>query len=230
MHPQSPLLTTGGTLLKKSDDLDVLGVTSRFRAAPHRLGILRKSWRMFYDKSLLSRCFLLRCFASWQMPVFEYCSTVWCSAADTHFKLLDHAVSGALFLLTGGVFESDIAPRRSVAVLGMLYKIRCNRCTLLMVLYPVHRLNDALVCASAGYTRCSGRTSVNLSTALLLNLTVPQTFIPLSMSLWNYLSNPVFDVVGLRVSRAWPMFFCWPTLLYPYYGLLLFFPFSSLRL
>ena len=43
-------------------------------------------------------------------------------------------VSGARFL-TGGVFECDIAHRRSVAVLCMLYKIRCNQ---------MHPLNDAL--------------------------------------------------------------------------------------
>ena len=57
-----------------------------------------------------------------------------CPAADTHLKLLDRAVSGALFL-TGGVFECDISHRLSVAVLYMLYKIRCD---------PVHPLNGAL--------------------------------------------------------------------------------------
>ena len=66
--------------------------------------------------------------------ILEYCSVVWCSAADTHLKLLDHAVSGARFL-SGGVSECDIAHRRSVAVLCMLYKIRCN---------PVNPLNSAL--------------------------------------------------------------------------------------
>ena len=69
---------------------------------------------MFHDRSLLVRCF--RCFV---LPVFQYCSTVWCMAADTHLKLLDRVVSGARFL-TGGVFECDIAHRRSVAVLCML--------------------------------------------------------------------------------------------------------------
>ena len=68
------------------------------------------------------------------LPVLEYCSAVWRSAADTHIILLARAVSGARFL-TGGVFECDIAHRRFVAVLCMLYKIRCN---------PVHPLNDAL--------------------------------------------------------------------------------------
>ena len=37
--------------------------------------------------------------------------------------------------LAGGVFECDIAHRSSVAVLCMLYKIRCTRCTLFMSLY-----------------------------------------------------------------------------------------------
>ena len=99
------------------------------RAASQRLGILRKSWRVFHDKALLGRCF--RCFV---LPVLEYCFAVWCSAADKHLKLLDRAVSGARFL-TGGVFECDISHRRSVAVLCMLYKIRCN---------PVHALYGAL--------------------------------------------------------------------------------------
>ena len=89
-------------------------------------------------------------------------SAVWCSAADTHLKLLDRAVSGARFL-TGGVFESAISHRWSVAVLCILYKIRCN---------PAHPLNGA----SAGYRRCSGCTSVHLCTASLQNLAVQQDF------------------------------------------------------
>ena len=56
----------------------------------------------------------------------EICSTVWCSTADTHLNLLDRVVSDARFLLTGGVLECNIAHRRSVAALCLLYKIRCN--------------------------------------------------------------------------------------------------------
>ena len=68
------------------------------------------------------------------MQVLEYYSALWCPTADMHLKLLNRAVSGAPFL-TGGVFECDIAHRRSVPVLCMLYEIRCN---------PVHHLNGAL--------------------------------------------------------------------------------------
>ena len=141
MHAQSPPLTIGGTVLMESVDLVILGVTfdSKMtfekhlrlvsRAASQRLGILRKSWRVLHDRSLLGRSF-----RGFVLPVLEYCSAVWCSAADTHLKPLDQAVSGARFL-TGGVFECDISHRRSVAVLCMLYKIRCN---------PMHPLNGAL--------------------------------------------------------------------------------------
>ena len=57
MHPQSPPLTIGGTVLKESDDPVILGVTfdskmtfqkrlrSVSRTASQRLGILRKSWK-----------------------------------------------------------------------------------------------------------------------------------------------------------------------------------------
>ena len=58
------------------------------RAAFQRLGILMKSWRIFHDRSLLGRCF-----RGFVMPVLEYCSAVWCSAADTHLKQLDRAVA-----------------------------------------------------------------------------------------------------------------------------------------
>ena len=110
MHPQSPPLIIGWTDLKESDDLVILGVTfdskisfekhlrSVSRAASQRLGILRKSWRVFHDRSLLGRYFL-----GFVLPVLEYCSAVRCSAADTHLKLLDRVVSGARFL-TGCVW------------------------------------------------------------------------------------------------------------------------------
>ena len=79
------------------------------------------------------RTLLGRCFRGFVLPVLEYCSAVWCSAADTHLKLLDRAVGGVRFL-TGGVFEYDISHRRSVAVLCMLLRSGVTRCTLLMVL------------------------------------------------------------------------------------------------
>ena len=118
----SPPLNLCRTVLKESDDLDILRVTfdtkmtfekhlrSVCRAASQRLGILKKSWPVFND-SILERCF-----RGIVPPVLEYCSVVWCSTADIHLKQLDRVVCGASSVfLTGGVFECNIGHRRSVA-------------------------------------------------------------------------------------------------------------------
>ena len=129
------------------------------------------------------------------LPDLEYCFAVWCSAADTHLRLLDRVVSGASFL-TGGVFEHDLAHRCSVAVLCMLYKIRCNPmhplCSALPVLYvPVRVTRGAVIAHRLTYMPPSCRTSQ-----------YRRTFIPLSISLWNDLSDPVFDGVVLAGFKS----------------------------
>ena len=160
------------------------------RAVSQRLGILRKSWGVFHDRSILGRCF-----RGFVLPVLQYCSAVWCSAAATHLKLLDRADSGARFR-TGSVFECDISHRRSVVVLCMLYKIRCN---------PVHPLYGALpgpyvpVRVTRGalvahqYTYAPPRCRI---------LQYSRTFIPFSVSLWNDLANLVFVSVGLAGFKS----------------------------
>ena len=122
---------------------------------------------------------------------------MWCSAADPHLKLLDRAVSGARFL-TRGVFECDIVHRLSVAVMCMLYKIRCN---------PIHQLNDAL---SGPYLPV--RVTRGALVAQRYTYHAPprcrtsqyrRTSVPLSVSLWNDLADPpVFDGVGLAGFKS----------------------------
>ena len=121
-------------MLTESADLVILLVTfdakmtfeKHFRsvssAVAQRLGVTRKSWQVFHDRSLI-----LRSFWSFALPVLENCSAVWCSAADAHFKLLGRVVRGGVSL-AGGVLECNLAHRRSVAVLSMLFKI--NSCYL----------------------------------------------------------------------------------------------------
>ena len=137
---------------------------------------------MFHDRSLLERCF-----RGFIVPVLEYCSAVWCSAADTHLKLLDRAVSGPRFL-TGGVFECDIAHRRSVAVLCMLYRIRCN---------PMHPLNDALPVPYVPVRVTRGALIAHrftyAPTHTCRTSQYRRTFVHLSVSLWNHLADPVFS-------------------------------------
>ena len=94
------------------------------------------------------------------------------------------------------MFDCDIAHRRSVAVLCILYKIKCN---------PVHLLNGALpgpyvpVRVTRGalvahrYTYAPPRCRTSHYS---------RTFIPLAVSLWNDLANPVFDGVGLAGFKS----------------------------
>ena len=160
---------------------------------------------MFHDRSLLERCF-----QGFVLNIFEYCSAVQCSALDTHLKQLDRAVSAARFL-TGGVFECDIAHRRSVAVPCMLCKTRCN---------PLHPLNGALpgpyvparVTHGALVTHRYTYAQSRCRTSQYRRLLFPSQCAPGTISLTLY--SILWDCL---VSRAGPMLFYWHTLLYSYY-------------
>ena len=226
MHLQSPLLTIGGTVLKESDDHVILGMTfdskmtfeknlrSVSRAAAQRLCILRKSWRVFHDRSLLERCF-----RGFVLPVLEYCSTVWCTAADTHLKLLDLAVSGARFL---GVCLSVTL----LIVDPWQYCVCCIRsgvtlCTLLMVLYLDRMCQcglHAVLWSHIGSLMRHLAVEPRSITGLLFSSPCPS-----GTTCWpriRWCGTCGFQEQG-------QCFFYWPKLLFPYYCLLLFVPFSS---
>ena len=174
-----------------------------------------KSWRIFQDRFLIGRCFW-----GFVLPVLEYCSAVWCSATDTHLKVLDRVDSGACFL-AGGVLNCNLSHRRSVAMLRMLYKIRCNPmhplCGALPVPYvPVRVTRGTLIAQRYTYAPPRCRTSQ-----------YRRTFISLSVSLWNDLVNPErwcgiggFQeqvqclFVGL-VALSFFFFNCFPFLFFP---------------
>ena len=171
---------------------------------------------MFNDRSLLGRCF-----QGFVLPVLEYCYAVWCSAADTHLKLLDRAVSGARFL-TGGVFECGICdivdPWQSCVC---FIRSGVTRCTLLMVLSldrMCRRGLHAVLWTHIG-TLMHRLAAEPCSTAGL--------FFTSRCPSGTILLTPYSMVRDWRVSRAWPMLLYWSKLLYPYYSLLLSFPFSS---
>ena len=105
------------------------------------------------------------------------------------------SISGALFL-TEGVFECDISHRRFVAVLCMLYNIRCN---------PVHPLNGALTGPYVPAWVTRGTLVAHRYTYApprCRTLQYSMTFIPFSVSLWNDLANTVFDGVGLAGFKS----------------------------
>ena len=101
VHPQLTPLTLDGTVLKESADLFILldakmtfekHLHSIYNDAAQSLGIMRKSWQVFHDRLLLPRSFW-----SSVLPVLEFCSAVWCSAAASHLKELNRVVKGAVF-------------------------------------------------------------------------------------------------------------------------------------
>ena len=140
---------------------------------------------------------------------------MWCSAADTHLKLLDHIVSGASFS-TGGVFECDLEHRRSVSVLCVLYKSRCNQ---------MHPLYGALPVLYVP-VRVTGGAMAHICTLMRLLAVEPHSFAGLLFPC-QYLCGPILVtqysmIFDWRVSRAGPMPFYWPSCSLPYCRLLFY--------
>ena len=141
----------------------------------------------------------------------------WSTALQYGARLIGE-VSGARFL-TGGVFKCDIVHHRSVAILCMLYKIRCN---------PVHCHNGAL-------PGCQWRLHAvlwsHIGTLMRLLAVEPRStaglLFPSQCPSGTISLTPYLMVWDWRVSRDGTMFFYFPKLLYPYCSLLLFFTFSS---
>ena len=163
---------------------------------------MRNSWRVFHDRSLLGRCF-----RGFVLPVLEYCSAIWCSAADAHLKLLDRAASGARFL-TGvclSVTFLIVDPWQFCVIkVCMIYKIMCN---------PVHPPNGALPGPYVPVRITRGALVAHRYTYApprCRTLQYSRTFIPFLVSLWNDLATLYSMVWDWRVSRAGPMLLYWP--------------------
>ena len=85
-----------------------------------RIGILRLVNRMFMDTSVF-----LRCYYAFVLPILEYCSPVWGTAAECHFQLLERQVYSVARLFPDQTFLSW-CHRCHVATLCMLYKVNSN--------------------------------------------------------------------------------------------------------
>ena len=132
IYSQLTQLTIDGTLLKESADHVIFGVTFDAKitfekhlrcvcsAAAQRLCIMRKSWQ-----SLIQRSF-------WRFlqPVLEYCSAVWCSAADSHLKLLNRGVRGTV-VLAGVVLQCNLAIVDLGQCCACFLRLRVTQCILL---------------------------------------------------------------------------------------------------
>ena len=95
----------------------VLGIVSRVY---QRIGILRLVKRVFVDTSVL-----LRCYYAFVLPILEYCSPVWGSAAKCNLHLFERQVHSVARLYHNQPFLL-LCHRRHIAALCMLYKVNSN--------------------------------------------------------------------------------------------------------
>ena len=75
-------------------------------SASMRVGILRKTMSVFRDVTVVAKCFW-----AFILPVLEYCSPVWMSAATSHLSLLDR-VDSLVDHPVRGLFPAQYVLRR----------------------------------------------------------------------------------------------------------------------
>ena len=157
------------------------------------------------------------------MLSFFFCQ-FWTTVLQSGARLPIHTLNywTVQSVVLGCVFECDIAHRRSVAVLCMLYKNRCN---------PVHPLNNALPGPYVPVRVTRGALVAHRYTARFYLTAEPRStaglLFPSRCPSGTILLAQYSMVWDWRVSRAGPMLFYGPKLLYPYFSLLQFFPSSS---
>ena len=125
---------------------------------------------------------------------------VQCSASASPLKLLGRVVRSDR-VLAGGVLECNLANRRSIAVLQMLFEIKSN---------PKHPLRGYIAFAICATSACVYYSIVtlwlliitSLHASSLQNSSAPQVLLLISVSLWDDLYEPVFNGVGLTGFRS----------------------------
>lgn len=126
--PQHPDLLVDGSVVPVCGTMKLLGVTLDSKltfeqhlrnvasSASRRVGLLRKCRKIYADSDVAKHCFY-----SFMLPHFEYCSSVWMSAADCHLNLLNRAMNRIRFLLPD--LDVNLDHRRVVGSLTVLFKI-----------------------------------------------------------------------------------------------------------
>ena len=188
-------LLVGSTSLNSCEFFRILGVTfdSKFTSERHirsisssvaqKIGLLRKSFRIFGDHDVL-----LRGFNSFILPCLEYCSPVWSSAADTHLKLLDKNLRACKFLIPNLIIS--LQHRCFISSLCMLYKIFHN---------PSHPLHSELPFHPRRVTRGSlSINSLSFSPMRFHTSQYSRGFIPATTKLWNELHSMIVEATELQ--------------------------------
>jgi len=202
VEPLFPDFVIDGVAVEMVSELKVLGVIldskltfekhvrSVAASASRRVGILRKTMGIYRDVAVVAKCFW-----AFLLPVLEYCSPVWMSAATSHLLLLDRIVSRVSFYSGGGV-SCDLWHRRKVASLCVFFKIDSLVSHPVRVFFPAPYVvrrptRHALAAHSRSFEMTRHRTSQ-----------FSRTFVPFCVRLWNNLPESVFTGEGLGAFKT----------------------------
>ena len=195
--PAWPDLVIDGQVLNLSDTMKILGVIldsklifkehidSMVSALSRQVGLLRKSLRTFNSTVIAKKCFY-----SFLLPSFEYCSPVWGSAADTHLKLLERIVRQVRILIPD--LTIDLEHRRKVAAQCMFYKIYNNLRHPVRSLLPDPYVGNRNTRHNETFNRLALRPSRYKTEQF------KRSFIPSCLRIWNSLPDSVVDIPKIQ--------------------------------
>ena len=204
VEPLFPDLVIDGSVVEMVSELKILGVIldskltfeKQIRAiaatASMRVGILLE------DNECFSRCryccqMLLGIYTP--LPVLEYCSPVWMSAATSHLSLLDRVVSQVGRLSSGSV-SCDLWHRRKVASLILFFKI------VSVVDHPVRGLFPALYVLRRPTRGALGAHSRSFEMPRSRTVQFSRSFVLSCVRLWNGLHESVFAGEGVSAFKT----------------------------
>ena len=188
-----------GVSICASQNLDILGVKfdswltfkDHVRGIVSRIshwiiGILRLVTRVFVDTSVL-----LRCYYAFVLPILEYCSPAWGSAAECHLQFLEHQVYSVATLCPDQTFLS-LCQRRHVAALCMVCKVNSNSNHCLFSELPS-------VSVTVRHTRVAAAAhTLEFAVSRCRTSQYAMCFLPGQNRVWNDLPYTVFDTRTLN--------------------------------
>ena len=197
-----PSLRIGDEVLLERDSIEILGIIldnkltfekhirSMCSALSRKVGILRKSHKVFQSQAILRNCFY-----SFLLPCFEHCSPVWGFAARSHLDLLDRTLNHIKTLIPD--LEINLQHRRNVASMCMFFKIVANPC------HPAHAFLPP-PSIPARFTRaCLAMNSKAFVEHRCRTSQYQHSFINQCVRLWNNLPDLVVsqtDLQGFKVG------------------------------
>ena len=201
LFPPNPDLLVGSTSLYSCEFSKILGVMfdSKLTFESHihsisssvaqKIGLLRKSFRIFGDHDAF-----LRCFNSFILPCLEYHSPLWSSAADSHLKLIDKNLRACKFLIPN--LAISLQHRRFISSMYTLYKIFHN------LSHPLHSEIPNLFHPRRVTKGSLSINSLSFSPMRFHTSQYSRCFIPAATKLWNELPSMIVGATELQKFKT----------------------------